>query len=171
MSEVEVYISQKELSDRLDSLAKEIASEFKGEEIVMIGVLNGAFIFCADLVRRIDLPIKVEFIVASSYNGETDSSGKLDILLDLRSSIEGKNVLLVDDIVDTGLTLTHIKEMLLKRNPKKLKTAALLFKKERMKHRVDLDFCGFHIEDYFVIGNGLDYKGRMRNLPYIGVFK
>ena len=166
---IEVYLSEEKISNRVKELASEISKDFAGEELVVVGVLNGAFIFCADLVRSLDLPVHIEFISASSYIG-TESTGAVKINLDLKGSIEGKNVLLVEDIIDTGLTMKCLREDLLKRNPKSLKLASLLFKPARLEHKVDIDYLAFEIEDHFVIGYGLDYDGRYRELPYIGIY-
>jgi len=166
---IEVYLSEEKISNRVKELALEISKDFAGEELVVVGVLNGAFVFCADLIRSLDLPVHIEFISASSYVG-TESSGEVKINLDIKGSIKGKNVLLVEDIIDTGLTMKCLKENLENRNPKSLKLASLLYKPARLEHKVDIDYLAFEIEDHFVIGYGLDYDGRYRELPYIGIY-
>lgn len=165
----DVLISEDEIAMRIDALAKAINEEFAGQELVVICVLKGAFMFCSDLIKKIELPVNLEFIQLSSYGDGTNSTGNVKIEMDLSGSIGGKNVLIVEDIVDTGLTLTTLLEMLEVRNPKTVKLASLLFKPSRNKYPVKIDYLGFEIEDKFVIGYGLDYAGRYRELPYIGV--
>lgn len=170
MAKVDVFISESEISKRIDQIASEINSDYAGKEIVVIGVLNGSFIFAADLVRKINVPITMEFMAASSYGDGTESSGELDIKLDLRKDIRDKHVLIVEDIVDTGLTLSILREKLLDRRPASLKLVSLLFKPARNIHKVPIDYLAFEIEDNFVIGYGLDLAGRYRELPYIGIY-
>jgi hypoxanthine phosphoribosyltransferase len=165
----EVLIGEEEISLRLDALAKAINEDFAGQELIVVCVLKGAFMFCSDLIKKINLPVKLEFLQLSSYGEGTSSSGNIKIEMDLSGPIKNKNVLIVEDIVDTGLTLTTLIEMLEVRNPKSLKLASLLFKPSRNLHKVPIDYLGFEIEDKFVIGYGLDYAGRFRELPYIGV--
>lgn len=163
------FISKEQIERRIRELGAQIARDFNGEELHVIGVLNGAFVFCADLIRSTNLPIVVHFIKASSYEG-TQSSGRLNISLDLSADITGKNILLVEDIIDTGLTITKLIELMKASSPKSLKVASLLYKPARTVHKVDIDYLGFEIEDKFVIGFGLDFNGRYRELPYIGVY-
>ena len=138
---------------------------------MIAGVLNGAFLFCADLVRAVEgVGVSVEFMAASSYEGGTETTGNVKIRLDLKTDIANKNVLIVEDIVDTGLTIKSLKALLLARNPKSVKLASLLYKPARNIHKVDIDYLAFEIEDKFVIGYGLDYDGKYRELPYIGVW-
>ena len=165
----EVYISEEDISLRIDALAKAINEEFQGQEVTVICVLKGAFMFCSDLMKKINLPLKLDFMSLSSYGEGTTSSGNVRIEMDLASSIKGHNVIVVEDIVDTGLTCKTLMAMLEARGPKSLKLASLLFKPSRNKHQVNIDYLGFEIEDKFVIGYGLDYAGRYRELPYIGV--
>ena len=165
----DVLISEDEIAFRIDALAKAINEDFAGEELVVVCVLKGAFMFCSDLIKKVELPVNLEFIQVSSYGDETTSSGNVQLKLDLTGSIKGKNVLLVEDIVDTGLTIKSLMEMMVVRQPKSLKLASLLFKPDRNKHKVPIDYLGFEIEDKFVIGYGLDYAGRYRELPYVGV--
>lgn len=167
---VDVYISTEDLEKRIKELAAQITKDFNGEEVVVVAVLNGAFMFVADLIRAMDLPVVMDFVKASSYGDSTESSGEVKITLDLAKDIAGKNVLVVEDIVDTGLTLTGLMEDFRQRDPKTLKLASLLFKPSRCKHKVTIDYLGFEIEDKFVIGYGLDYAGRYRELPYIGIY-
>lgn len=166
----EVYISQDDISKRIKELGKEITDAYQGEEIIVVGVLNGAFMFIADLIREIKVPVHLEFMKASSYGDGTVSSGNVDIHLDIKSDIKGKNVLVVEDIVDTGLTLSGIVKDFKGRDPKSLKTCSLLFKPARLENPVDIDYLAFEIEDKFVIGYGLDLAGKYRELPYIGIY-
>lgn len=165
----DVLISEEEIALRIEALAKAINEEFVGEELTVVCVLKGAFMFCSDLIKKIDLPVRLEFLQLSSYGDGTSSSGNVKIEMDLSGPIKDKNVLIVEDIVDTGLTLTTLLKMLKVRGPKSLKLASLLFKPSRNVHKVDIDYLGFEIEDKFVIGYGLDYAGRYRELPYVGV--
>lgn len=165
----EVLISEEEIALRIEALGKAITEEFKGQELTVICVLKGAFMFCSDLIKKIDLPVKLDFIAMSSYGDGTTSSGTAKMELDLSASIKGQNVLVVEDIVDTGLTIKSLMTILESRDPKQIKMASLLYKPSRNKHPVNIDYLGFEVEDKFVIGYGLDYAGRYRELPYIGV--
>jgi len=167
---VDIFISESEIQERVKELAKKINADFAGEELHVIGVLNGAFVFMADLVRHLTIPVTIEFMSASSYGDSTESSGELKINLDIKTDIKGKNVLIVEDIVDTGLTLSVLRKNLEARGSKTLKLASLLFKPARNIHKVDIDYLAFEIEDKFVIGYGLDFAGRYRELPYIGIY-
>lgn len=165
----EVYISEEDIALRIDDLARAINQEFAGQEVTVVCVLKGAFMFCSDLIKKINLPVKLDFMSLSSYGEGTTSSGNVTVQMDLSASIKGQNVIIVEDIVDTGLTIKTLKSMLEQREPKSLKLASLLYKPSRNKHKVGIDYLGFEIEDKFVIGYGLDYAGRYRELPYIGV--
>lgn len=165
----EILISEEDIALRVQALAKAINEEFVGEELVVICVLKGAFMFCSDLIKKIELPVKLEFMQLSSYEDGTTSSGNIKVDMDISATISGQNVLIVEDIVDTGLTIKTLLKILSVRNPKTVKLASLLFKPSRNKHPVAIDYLGFEIEDKFVIGYGLDYAGRYRELPYIGV--
>lgn len=166
---VEVYISQEEIQVRIAELAKKITNDYHGQEITVIAVLSGAFMFCADLVRQIQCPIKLEFMKVSSYGDNTSTSGEVKVDLDIKSDINDKHVLILEDIVDTGLTLTYLIKHLNTRHPKSLKLASLLSKPSRTVHPIKIDYQGFEIEDKFVIGYGLDYASKYRELPYIGI--
>lgn len=168
---VNVYLSEEKIQTRIKELAKSINEEYAGKEVHVVGVLNGAFMFTADLVRHFTFPCTIEFMSASSYGEGTESSGELKINLDLKMDIKDKHLLIVEDIVDTGLTLTVLREDLLKRSPASLKLASFLYKPARKIHDVPIDFLAFEIEDHFVIGYGLDYAGRYRELPYVGIYK
>jgi len=166
----EVFISAEKIQARVRELAEMINRDFKGQDLVVIGVLNGAFMFCADLIRAINVPINLEFIKASSYGSGTKSSGTVKLSMEFAGSLKGKNILLVEDIVDTGLTIKKIFEDIKKEGPKTLKLASLLYKPARNEHYTPIDYLGFEIEDKFVIGYGLDLDGRYRELPFIGIY-
>jgi hypoxanthine phosphoribosyltransferase len=163
-------ISADQLRARIKELGAELTELYAGETIVCIGVLKGSALFLADLIREIDTPLEIDFLGVSSYQGTT-SSGVVRITHDLRSSIEGRNVLIVEDIVDTGLTLSYLLRNLSSRNPKSLRVATLLDKPSRRKVEVPIDYAGFQIPDEFVIGYGLDLDELYRNLPYIGIYQ
>lgn len=166
---IDTMISAKVIAARIEELCSEISREFANtDKLVVVGLLRGSFVFIADLVRELDLPVEVDFLEASSYGDGMESSREVRILKDLRGAIEGRDVLLVEDIVDTGHTLKHVIGLLQSRKPKKLKTIALLNKPSRREVKVKADWIGFDIPDEFVVGYGIDYAQRNRNLPYIG---
>jgi hypoxanthine phosphoribosyltransferase len=166
---VDQMISAKSIAARIEALARDIEREFsETNKLVVVGLLRGSFVFIADLVRELDLPVEVDFLEASSYGDEMTSSREVRILKDLRGQIEGRDVLVVEDIVDTGYTLTHVVGLLNQRNPRKLKTIALLDKPTRREAPIAADWTGFEIPDEFVVGYGIDYAQRNRNLPFIG---
>jgi hypoxanthine phosphoribosyltransferase len=160
-------IDEKTLQEKVKQLGAEITKDFKGEDVVAICILKGSYMFFSDLIREIDTNVICEFFGVSSYHGETQSSGEVKVTLDLTNALEGKNVLLVEDIVDSGLTMSYLKSCLLARKPKKLKTVSLLVKPDAIKADVQLDYFGFEIKNEFVVGYGLDYQELYRNLPYI----
>lgn len=166
---VEIMISEAEIDARVGELAEEINDHFAGtEKLVLVGLLRGSFVFIADLARRLKLPVEVDFMEASSYGSDTTSSREVRILKDLRAPIEGLDVLVVEDIVDTGFTLSHVLAMLEARKPNRLEVCALLDKPSRREVDIRARFTGFEIPDEFVVGYGIDYAQRNRNLPYIG---
>lgn len=166
---IDEMISAKSIAARIEGLAKEIKREFaKTDKLVVVGLLRGSFVFIADLVRELDLPVEVDFLEVSSYGDAMESSREVRILKDLRGQIEGRDVLVVEDIVDTGHTLSHVTEYLGTRHPEKLKTIALLDKPSRREVDFRADWIGFEIPDEFVVGYGIDFAQRNRNLPYIG---
>jgi len=166
---VERMISAKTIAARIEDLAREIEAAYAGtDKLVVVGLLRGSFVFIADLVRELDLPVEVDFLEASSYGNATESSREVRILKDLRGKIAGRDVLVVEDIVDTGHTLAHVVHLLKSRNPARLNTIALLDKPTRREVDVTADWIGFEIPDEFVVGYGIDYAQRNRNLPYIG---
>ena len=170
MPRIDVLIPEKDLQERVRALGGEITRDYAGRALVVIGVLKGSFIFLADLVRAIDLPISVDFIGISSYQG-TKSTGVVQITSDLTRPIEGQHVLLVEDIVDTGLTMKYLLENLATRRPASVRICALLEKPARAKVQVPIDYKGFVIDDVFVVGYGLDWDGKLRNLPFVGIPK
>lgn len=157
------------IAARVRELGAQITKDYAGEEIVVVGVLTGSFIFAADLVRTIDLPVSVDFFGVRSYGDETTTSGIVRLTNDLSRSISDKHVLLIEDIVDTGLTIRFLMETVRGRAPRSVKLAALLHKPSRSRVAVDIDYLGFTIPDVFVVGYGLDAAQRYRNLPYLGV--
>ncbi len=164
------FLTVEQIQRRVRELAIKISSDFNGKEILAVGILKGAFMFFPDIVRHINVPMKIDFLIASSYL-KSQSSGEINIFADLREDITGRDVLLVEDIVDTGLTLKYIHDMLLARNPASLSICTFLDKKSRRKADLKLDYVGFEIPDTYVVGYGLDFDGRFRNLPYISIFK
>jgi len=162
-------ISAKTIAARIEDLSREIGKEFEDtDKLVVVGLLRGSFVFIADLVRELDLAVEVDFLEASSYGNAMESSREVRILKDIRGQIEGRDVLVVEDIVDTGHTLTHVMRVLQSRNPRKIKTIALLDKPSRREADIRADWIGFEIPDEFVVGYGIDFAQRNRNLPYIG---
>jgi hypoxanthine phosphoribosyltransferase len=158
------------IAGRITELAREIEDAYPdGEEIHLVGVLKGGFVFMADLVRAMSARVTLDFIAVSSYAKSTKSSGEVRLIKDVDASLEGRHVIIVEDIVDTGLTLTYLQDILRARAPKSLRTACLLSKPSRRLVDVDVDYIGFKIEDKFVVGYGLDFAEKYRNLPYIAV--
>lgn len=166
---IKTFLSTEQIQSRIKELAEMINRDYIGQEVVVVGVLNGSFIFCADLIRQIKVPLQMEFVSLSSYEG-TESSGQVSFRLDVRQSLEGKNIILIEDIVDTGLTISFLLKHMKLKKPKSLKLCSLLLKRARLKTEVSIDYLGFDIEDKFVIGYGLDFDGLYRELPFIGVY-
>jgi len=167
---LEIMYSADEIAARVAELGKQITADYAGKDLVLVGVLKGSVIFLSDLMRGIDLNLKIDFMAVSSYKDETVSSGDVEILKDLTHSIRGKDVIVVEDIVDTGLTLFRLMEILGSRGANSLRIATLLDKPEpRIKKELKIDYCGFQIPNKFVVGYGLDAANRYRNLPFIGV--
>jgi len=166
---IDEMITAKAIAARIEELSMAIEKEFRDtDKLVVVGLLRGSFVFIADLVRELDLPVEVDFLEASSYGDGMESSREVRILKDLRGRIEGRDVLVVEDIVDTGHTLKHVVGLLESRNPGRLRTIALLDKPSRRETDVAADWIGFSIPDEFVVGYGIDYAQRNRNLPFIG---
>jgi len=166
---MEVLITAEEIRNRLESLAKEIVQAFGGKPVTVVGILNGCLMFVADLVRQIDLPLRVAFVTASSYRGNTTAPGKLVIRDELLPDINGRHILLLDDILDTGKTLTRVVAHLIDKGAASVKVGVLLRKTGRQEVPFEPDFVGFTIPDKFVIGYGLDFNDEYRHLPFIGV--
>jgi hypoxanthine phosphoribosyltransferase len=162
----ETYLTEGQIKQRIEELGAQIGADFEGEELVLLGVLNGSFVVMADLVRTIPLPLSCEFIKISSYSG-IESTGKVMEVIGIPASIEGKNVLVVEDIVDTGNSMAYLKRQLESLQPKRIAIATLLFKKEAFLFNYPLDYVGFEIPNKFVVGFGLDYDGEGRNYPDI----
>jgi len=169
---IDQLISAKAIAARVEALAREIADFYAGtDKLVVVGLLRGSFVFIADLVREIDLPVEVDFLEVSSYGMGTESSREVRVLKDLRGEIEGRDVLVVEDIVDTGHTLARVLEFLGTRHPARLEACALLDKPSRREVEVKAKWVGFEIPDKFVVGYGIDYAQRNRNLPHIGAVR
>ncbi|MEI9941610.1 MAG: hypoxanthine phosphoribosyltransferase [Pseudomonadota bacterium] len=167
--EVRPLISAERIAMRVNELAVQISREYAGRSVVLLSVLKGSFMFAADLARAIDLPIRMEFLGVRSYGDDTKSSGVVQITQDLTRPVTGDDIVIVEDIIDTGLTVSYLREQLRGRNPASVKVAALLHKPARIQREVEIDYLGFTIDDVFVVGYGLDYAERYRNLPYLGV--
>lgn len=169
---VEPMISAERIAARIDALAVEINAHFAGtDKLVLIGLLRGSFVFIADLARKLDLPVEVDFLEVSSYGNEMESSREVRILKDLRAPIEGLDVLVVEDIIDTGLTMKAVLKQLAARKPKRMEVCTLLSKPSRREVKMEARWTGFEIPDEFVVGYGIDYAQRNRNLPYVGAVK
>ncbi len=168
----EVMISEEEIMKKIDQLGETISRDYKDKEVLIIGVLKGAFVFLSDLVKKIDSSMLcIDFMAVSSYGASTKSTGVVRIIKDLDTSIEGKDVLIVEDIIDTGLTLHYLCDNLRSRNPKSLKICTLLDKPERREIDIIADYVGFNVPNKFIVGYGLDYEEKYRNLPYITCLK
>ena len=163
-------LTEEEIQKKVKELAQRISDDYKGKEILAVGILKGAFIFFSDIVRHIRVPLTVDFIVASSYL-KTDTTGEVKIYYDIREEIRDKDVLLIEDIVDTGITMNHLRERILSRTPRSLRICTFLDKRERRIVDIPLDYKGFEIPDLYVVGYGLDYDNKYRNLPYISILK
>ena len=162
-------VTQEQMRTRIKDLGRQIASDYADKDLILVGILKGAFAFYADLARAIRIPLRVDFLVVSSYSSRTKTSGKVKMVTDLTENIAGRDVLLVEDIVDSGLTVQHLTKTLSKRKPKSIKVCALLNKPDRRQVTVHVDYVGFEIPDKYVVGYGLDYQQKYRNLPYLAV--
>jgi len=169
----EVLLTPEQIMARVAELGKHVSEDYAGRKLILVGVLNGAFVFLADLIRAISIPLEVDFVAISSYGAATRSSGVVRIIKDLEKSVEGKHVLLVEDIIDTGLTLklSYIVENLKARKAASVKICTLLDKPSRREADVHADYVGFEVPDKFVIGYGLDHNGLYRNLPFVGILR
>ena len=162
-------VTQEAMRARIRELGRQITADYAQKDLIMIGILKGAYVFYADLARAIGLPLKVDFLVVSSYAGKARSSGKIRVLTELTEDIAGRDVLLVEDIVDSGCTVQHLRKALAARKPKSIKVCALLNKPDRRQVEVKVDYVGFNIPSKFVVWYGLDYRQNYRNLPYLAV--
>lgn len=169
--DLDLLVDEATLRARVNELGRQIKAEYEGKPLVVVGVLKGSLVFVADLIRAIDLPLTIDFLGLSSYGDNTESSGVVRITSDLSKPIEGKHVLVVEDIVDTGLTMQFLLANLTTRGPESVSICTLLHKPSRAKVQVPLKYIGFEIEDKFVVGYGLDYGERFRNVPYVGVVR
>lgn len=165
--ELNILINKSKLEKRIEEMARQIEKDYEGKEIVFIGILKGSILFMAELAKNIKNNVEMDFMDVSSYEG-TESTGNVKINKDIRNSIEGKDVIIVEDIIDTGRTLTYLVEYLKQKNPNSLKIATMLSKPSRRIMELNVDYIGFAIDDKFVVGYGLDYNEKYRNLPYIG---
>lgn len=171
MENLNVLIKEEEIKEKIEELANTISNDYKNEEIILVCVLKGAVYFATDLSRKIkNNNVILDFIKVSSYGSGTETSGKVDFQLDLSQNIENKNVIIVEDIIDSGITLNYLYDYFMNKNPKSLKICTLLDKTERRVKNVKVDYIGFEIENKFVVGYGLDYDEKYRNLPYVGYF-
>ena len=166
--DLEVLLPTQKIAERVQQLGREIERDYQGKDLVLLGVLKGSYIFISDLARAVDLPLAIDFIGLSSYGEATESSGVVKITSDVTKPIENKHVLIVEDIVDTGLTMRYLLDNLATRRPSSVKLCTLLHKPARARTRIPIDYLGFQIEDRFVVGYGLDAAEKYRNLPFIG---
>ncbi len=167
----EVILTEEQIANRVGQLAEQISADYRGQQLVVVGVLVGSFVFVSDLLRQLDRPCEVDFLQVSSYGNDTVSCGEVSIVKDLSLSVTGKHVLLVEDIVDSGRTIAALVRLLEGRAAESVKVCTLLSKLARRELAVELSYIGFEIPDYFVVGYGLDYAQRFRNLPFVGVLK
>lgn len=169
LDKIKVLIDEEKLRERIEELAIQISNDYNNEEIILVCILKGAVYFAVDLSKKItNSEVIFDFMKVSSYGSSTESSGKVELKVDLSSNIEGKNVIIVEDILDTGYTLNYLYDYLKSKNPKSLKICILLDKKERREKEIVVDYTGFEIENKFIVGYGLDYDEKYRNLPYVG---
>ena len=172
ISEAEkILFSEEQITEKIKELGAEITRDYKGKRLLLLGVLKGSFVFLADLMRRISLPCEVQFVAASSYGNGADTSGLVDIDKTLKFDIKDRDVIIVEDILDTGITLTALKKYMEKMSPSSVKVCAFLDKTERRTAKISADYVGFECPNSFVVGYGLDYAERFRNLPYIAILK
>ncbi len=167
----EVLAPREQISEMVKSLGKRISEDYAGEDLVLVGVLKGGFIFLADLMREITIPVDMDLIAVSSYGASTRSSGVVRIIKDIDLDIVGKHVLIVEDLVDTGLTLSHLKDLFNTRGPKSVKVCTAFDKPSRRKIEIEIEYNGIEVPDKFIVGYGLDYAGRYRNLPDVCTLK
>ena len=167
----EVIYTREDIKKRVEELGKQISEEYAGKEIILVCILKGSFAFTADLAREIDIPCSIEFMQVSSYSNGTTTSGSLKIIKDINVPVDGKHLLIIEDIIDTGITLNNLKKMFDTRNPASVKLCAFLDKPSRRQAPIEDDYVGFTVEDNFLVGYGLDYAQHFRNLPYVAILK
>lgn len=169
---IEVFITENEINQKIQKLAEYINNDYKNsKKLIVVGLLKGSIMFMSDLIKQLKIPVYIDFMTVSSYGNETVSSREVKIIKDMDENIMGEDVLIVEDIIDTGLTLNKIMEILKSREPKSIKICTFLSKSARREVKLDINYIGYEIPDEFVIGYGLDYAGRYRNLPYVGIMK
>ncbi|MCY6356600.1 hypoxanthine phosphoribosyltransferase [Clostridium sp. ZS2-4] len=166
-----VLISEEEISDKIRELGSKISEEYKNKDLMLVGVLKGSVPFMAELMKRIDIPCKMDFMAVSSYGNSSESSGVVRILKDLDFEIENKDVLIIEDIIDSGITLKYLVKYLKAKNPNSVEIACLLNKPERREVDIHVKYLGYDVPNYFLVGYGLDYAEKYRNLPYVGILK
>jgi len=166
-----VLVSEQQLKERVSQLGEQISRDYAGKDLVLVSILKGAVVFMADLMRAVTIPCSIDFMVVSSYGAGTTTSGLVKIIKDLDSDLSGKDVLIVEDILDTGVTLSNLVPMLKMRNPNSVRICTILDKPSRRRADIQADYTGFQVPDEFVVGYGLDYDEKYRNLPYVGVLK
>ncbi len=167
----ELLYSPEDIKKRVKELGRQISEEYAGKEIILVCILKGSYAFTADLAREIDVPCSIEFMQVSSYSNSTESSGSLKIIKDINVPVDGKHIVIIEDIIDTGITLNNLKKMFLTRNPESIKLCAFLDKPSRRQAPIEADYVGYVVEDNFLVGYGLDYAQHFRNLPYIAILK
>lgn len=167
LQEVNILISAEEIKNKVQELGRMVAADYQGKDLLVVGILKGAFMFMADLIREIDTPLEIDFMAVSSYGASTISSGEVRIIKDLDYSIKDRNILIVEDIIDTGLTVKYITSILHKREPASIKICCMLDKPHRRKTDIRPDYCGFTVDDRFIVGYGLDYAEKYREYPAV----
>ncbi len=168
---LKVLISEEQLAEKVQALGRQISEDYRGKNLLMVSVLKGSVVFMADLMRAVTIPAGIDFMSVSSYGSGTKTSGNVKIIKDLDIALEGYDLLIVEDILDSGMTLSFLIDVLWQRNPKSIRICTLLDKPERRAADVQADYSGFHVPDEFVVGYGLDYAERYRNLPFVGILK
>lgn len=166
-----VLFTEKEIGEKIKEIGEKISKDYKGKDLILIGVLKGSVPFMADLMKKVEIPCSMDFMAVSSYGNSTETSGVVRILKDLDFEIENKHVLIVEDIVDSGITLKYLKKYLSAKNPASVEIACLLNKPERREAEIDVKYLGFNVPNYFLVGYGLDYAEKYRNLPFVGILK
>jgi hypoxanthine phosphoribosyltransferase len=167
----EVLLTESQIRDKIREIGKQISKDYKDKNPILVGILKGSVIFLADLMKEVDIPCTMDFMAVSSYGNSTESTGIVKIIKDLDSSIEGENVIIVEDIIDTGVTLSYLRNYLKARNPNSIEIVTLLNKPSRRKVEIVPKYCGFSVPDYFLVGYGLDFAEKYRNLPFVGSLK